>query len=276
MTTTKSLTAVQDIRNLLEKAKPQIAMALPRHITADRMIRVALTSIQKTPKLLECNQISLLGCIVQAAQLGLEPDGITGFAYLVPFWNSKKKITEVQLIPGYKGLMNLARRSGEIGAIEARVVRQKDTFDYAFGIKPKLYHKPAHDLDAGEITHVYGIAHFKDGSMPQYDVMTIEEINKIKGRSKAGESGPWKTDFEEMAKKTVIRRLLKYAPTSVEVQKAVALDEHAAMGIPQDLGSVIDTQPLGEEAKTPEVKPTDLFKNEQTEDEKAGVGHETE
>jgi recombination protein RecT len=253
--------AVQSIRNLLEKAKPQIAMALPRHITPDRMIRVALTSIQKTPKLLECDQISLLGCIVQAAQLGLEPDGITGFAYLVPFWNSTKKITEVQLIPGYKGLMNLARRSGEIGAIEARVVYQKDQFDYAFGIKPKLYHVPYHAPDAGEVTHVYAIAHFKDGSMPQYDVMTIEGINKIRNRSKAKTAGPWVTDFEEMAKKTVIRRLLKYAPTSVEVQKAIALDERADAGIPQDMSAIVDVTNLGEEAKPQEVKATELFKN---------------
>lgn len=253
---------VQNLRSLLEKAKPQIAMALPRHITADRMIRVALTSIQKTPKLLECDQISLLGCIVQAAQLGLEPDGITGFAYLVPFWNSAKKITEVQLIPGYKGLMNLARRSGEIGAIEARVVYQKDKFDFAFGLKPILVHVPYQNADSGSITHVYAIAHFKDGSMPQYDVMTLEDIDKIRNRSKAKTAGPWVTDFEEMAKKTVIRRLLKYAPTSVEVQSAIALDERAEAGIPQDLSAVVDVANLGEEAKPKEVKATELFKGE--------------
>lgn len=256
---TKEL-AVQGIRNLLEKAKPQIAMALPRHITPDRMIRVALTSIQKTPKLLECDPISLLGCIVQAAQLGLEPDGITGFAYLVPFWNSTKKVTEVQLIPGYKGLMNLARRSGEIGAIEARVVRQKDHFEYQHGLAPILKHIPTHSPDAGEITHVYAIAHFKDGSMPQFDVMTLDDVSKIRNRSRAKDVGPWKTDFEEMAKKTVIRRLLKYAPTSVEVQRAIGLDERAEAGIPQDLSSVVDVSVLGAEAQPKEVKASELFK----------------
>jgi recombination protein RecT len=254
-------TNIQTIRNLLERSKTQIAMALPRHITADRLIRVALTSCQKNPQLLQCDQMSLLGAIMQSAQLGLEPDGVTGLAYLVPFWNSKKKVSEVQLIPGYKGLMALARRSGDIGAIVARVVREKDDFKYEFGLQPILKHIPRED-EIGEITHVYGIAYFKDGSSPQFEVMTVNEIKKVRERSKAKEWSPWVTDFEEMAKKTVIRRLLKYAPTSIEVQRAIALEEHVDAGIPQDLESILPVEPIVEvkpAVAAGEVKKTEIF-----------------
>jgi recombination protein RecT len=251
------------VRGLLTRAKPQIQMALPRHITADRLIRVALTSVQKNPKLLECDKISLLGAIVQAAQLGLEPDGITGLVYLVPFWNSKKKISEVQLMIGYKGLMNLARRSGEIGAIEARLVFQKDRFTYVLGLRPVLEHYPYDGSDdAGEMIYGYAIAHFKDGSTPQFEVMTKAQIDKHRNRSMAKDSGPWVTDYEEMARKTVVRKLLKYTPSSIEIQRAIALDEHEESGIPQELSNLIETKDLPAEDQPQLVKAEEVFKNE--------------
>ena len=99
-----------NIRALLEKSKGQIAMALPKHLNADRIVRVAMTSVQRTPELLKCDPISLVAAVIQSSQLGLEPDGILGHAYLIPFNNTKKGRMEVQFIPGYKGLIDLAIR----------------------------------------------------------------------------------------------------------------------------------------------------------------------
>lgn len=221
-----------DVRALLEANRQQIAMALPKHITADRMLRVAMTAVQRTPKLLDCTRESLFGAIVQAAQLGLEPDGITGRAYLIPYWNGSKKVSEAQFMPGYKGLLELARRSREISTIEARVVHANDRFAYQFGLNQKLEHTPVQSGEAGETTHVYVIARLKDGGA-QFDVMTREDIEKIRKSSQASGSGPWVTHWDEMAKKTVLRRVCKLLPSSVELQQAVALDEAVEAGIPQ-------------------------------------------
>lgn len=226
---------VTSVRALLDRAKEQIRMALPRHMSVDRLIRVALTSVQRTPKLLDCNQTSLLGAIVQSAQLGLEPDGVLGHAYLVPYGK------EVQLIPGYKGLVMLARRSGEVSSVDARVVYDGDHFRYAFGLEPKLEHVPADrdDETPARPTHAYAVVRLKDGGY-QFDVLTFREIEAVRKRSRAGTSGPWVSDWPEMAKKTVLRRVLKLAPMSVEGQQAVALDEMADAGVSQALEHVVD------------------------------------
>lgn len=243
---------VHSIRALLEKAKPQIALALPKHLNADRLIRVAITSVQRTPKLLDCDQTSLLAAIVQSAQLGLEPDGVLGHAYLVPFRNGKTGRYEVQFIPGYKGLVSLARRSGEVISIDTRVVREGDEFHYAFGLEPKLEHRPGDAVDDKSITHAYAVIRLRDGGY-QFDVLRRAEIESVRKRSKAAGDGPWVTDFAEMAKKTVLRRALKLAPMSVEAQKAVALDELAEAGVSQELGEVIDIAAEPEKAITGEV-----------------------
>lgn len=223
------------IRALLEKAKPQIALALPRHLSADRMLRIAMTSVQRTPELMSCNQMSLIGAIIQAAQLGLEPDGVLGHAYLVPF---KSACT---LIVGYKGLIDLARRSGQLSTIYARVVHQKDQFEYSYGLDETLKHIPSTDENPGDIAYAYAVAKMKDGSQ-QFECMTRREIDAIRKRSPAGNEGPWVTDFAEMAKKTILRRLCKMLPASVELARAVALDERADLGLPQQLEDVVDAQ----------------------------------
>jgi recombination protein RecT len=224
-----------NIRTMLEKAKPQIALALPRHLSADRMLRISMTSIRRTPQLLSCNPQSLLGAIMQASQLGLEPDGVLGHAYLIPFKD------EVQLIVGYKGLIDLARRSGQLSTIYARVVCAKDQFEYAYGLTERLEHIPSSENDPGDIVAAYAVAKLKDGAL-QFECMTRREIDAIRERSRAKDSGPWVTDFPEMAKKTVLRRLCKMLPASVELARAVALDERADLGLPQHLEDVVDAQ----------------------------------
>ncbi|HXG77665.1 MAG TPA: recombinase RecT [Gaiellaceae bacterium] len=236
------------VRQLLEKSKPQIQMALPRHLTAERMLRIVMTSIQRTPKLLECDPVSLVGATIEAAQLGLEPDGVLGHAYLIPFWNGRAKRLESVFMPGYKGLLALARRSGEIGPVEARVVYERDHFKYAFGLSPVLEHVPAAG-DRGNPTHVYAIVRLKDGTV-MFDVMTAAEVEQHRQRySRAtGDDTPWATAWPQMAMKTVLKRVLKFAPASVELQRAIALDEHVEAGIPQELTAVAT---LGVEAAAP-------------------------
>lgn len=206
------------IRDLLVRSKEGLQQALPKHMTAERMIRVAMTVIQKTPKLMECDQRSLIGAIVEASQLGLEPDGILGHAYLVPYG----KIC--QLIPGYKGLIDLSRRSGTIKTIEARIVYEKDLFDFCYGLKPKCDHVPSRLPDPGKAIYAYAVSHLVNGG-DQFEVMTVREVEEIRARSRASKNGPWVTDWEAMAKKTVLRRLCKLLPVSVETQRAIAIDE---------------------------------------------------
>jgi len=206
----------QTIAAYLKRMAPEIEKALPSHMNADRMARIALTTIRTTPKLLECNVSSLLGAVMQAAQLGLEP-GLIGHCYIIPYGK------EAQFIIGYKGMIDLARRSGNIESIYAHCVYEADEFDYELGLHPKLNHKPATGR-RGEMKYVYAVAHFKDGGY-QFEVMDKEEIEKRRSRSKAAKNGPWVTDYEEMAKKTVIRHMWKYLPISVEIQQQAAQDE---------------------------------------------------
>lgn len=204
------------IAGYLKKMGPEIERALPKHMDADRLGRIALTTIRTTPKLLECNLPSLMGAVMQAAQLGLEP-GLIGHCYIIPYGK------EATFIIGYKGMIDLARRSGQIQNIYAHAVYENDEFEYELGLEPKLVHKPAAG-NRGKMEYVYAVAHFKDGGY-QFEVMDMQEIEKRRGRSKAAKNGPWVTDFEEMAKKTVIRHMWKYLPISVEIQQQAAQDE---------------------------------------------------
>lgn len=219
------------IEDYLKQMMPAMKQALPKHMDADRLFRLAMTTIRTTPALKEADMASLLGAVMQAAQLGLEP-GLLGHCYLLPFENNKKGITEVQFIIGYKGMIDLARRSGQIQNIYAHAVYEKDEFEYELGLEPKLVHKPSVEADRGAFVGAYAVAHFKDGGY-QFEFMPKAEIEKRKARSKAANSSysPWATDYEEMAKKTVIRHMWKYLPISVEIQQQVAHDEGTARSI---------------------------------------------
>lgn len=239
-----------NIRALLEKSKGQMAMALPKHLSVDRLLRVAMTSIQKNPKLLDCTQQSLLACVMTCAQLGLEPDQFLGQAYLVPFRDNKKNITICTLIPGYRGYIALARRSGEVKSVSSQVVHEKDSFVLQYGIDERLEHIPA-EGDRGEAKGAYVIFKYKDGGY-SFDYMAKNDIEKIRARSKSAKEGPWVTDWDEMAKKTVIKRHAKVTPLSVELQTAIALEDRANLGESQadllglDDGSVIDAETTDE------------------------------
>ena len=222
---------VARLKQLLERVKPQINDVIASHLSADKIAKLALVAASRQPKLYDCTPASIAQTVMSAAQLGLDLSGITGQAYMVPF-NNKNRM-ECQLIIGYRGLLELVRRTGEVKSVEARVVFDCDTFEWECGLEPKLRHLPNADalceLDEAErvsrIRYVYAIARMS-GDSHHYEVMSVAEINRIMAMSKSAKfGGPWKDHYEEMAKKTVIRRLVKYLPISVEK----AEDIHTAL-----------------------------------------------
>lgn len=242
----------KDLAHLMASpaVQAQIKAALPRHMTAERMARIAMTELRKTPKLAQCEPMSFLGAVIQCAQIGLEPGNALGHAYILPYEVRQKQgnqwvtvRTDAQLIIGYRGMIDLARRSGQIQSLNATAVYQGDEFECVMGLEPSLRHVPDFDNpdreQAERLSFVYAVAKLKDGGT-QFAVMSRAQIDAIRARSKAAGNGPWVTDYEAMALKTVIRRLFKYLPVSVEIQRAVQLDEKADAGIPQDNGYVID------------------------------------
>ena len=205
----------KNAKYLLERFKGSIGEMLPKHLTAERMLKVALTAINRTPKLLECTQESVIKSVIAAAELGLDCSGTRGEAYLVPYYNNKKGKYECQLIPGYKGLVKLARQSGKIARIEAEVVHEKDHFDYVKGTAFIVnFERELHE-DRGAPIGAYSLIEFKDGGQ-QAEYMTVDEINQIRKDAAGGNSPAWKNHWGEMAKKTVWRRLSKWAPLSYE------------------------------------------------------------
>ena len=227
-------------RELLQVNKSEIEAALPRHMTPDRMLRIALTEARKTPALLECTRASFMGAIIQAAQLGLEPGSALGHCYLVPFRNQKTNTREVQFIVGYRGMLDLAGRSERCSHVIARAVYDGDHFEYEYGLNERLVHRPGPGPAAGRLQYVYAIVFLKDGGKI-FDVMDAQEIKEARDRSKSADSGPWVSDFDAMAKKSVVRRLFKFMPVSVELQMAIGLDEQADRE-EQDNGSIIEAE----------------------------------
>jgi recombination protein RecT len=235
---------MENLRTMLEKAKGSMAMVVPRHVTPERLIKLALVAASRTPRLLECTPESIVQGVMSAAQLGLDVGGVLGSAYLVPYKNRNTSRYEAQFIPGYRGLIDLARRSGSIESIEARVVKEKDIFEFEYGLFPKLRHVPTSAADTGATTYAYAIAKLKDGGL-QVEVMTRAQLDGIRGRSRAKDDGPWVTDTDEMCRKTVVRRLFKYLPVSVELATALEIEDRAEQGLP----AAIDVDLVPEEVQ---------------------------
>ena len=210
----------------LELAMGGISQLLPRQLTVERMQRLSL-GILRTNKQLNVaakdNPHSFVAAVVSACKLGLEP-GID--AHLVPFKNRKTGVTEIQFIPDYRGLLKLARQSGEVTAVQVNIVYDQDEFSMELGLEDKVKHVPKTKGDRGEILLVYGVAKFKDGSH-HFEWMSKDSIDKIRAGSKASDTGPWKTDYEEMARKTLVRRICKYLPRTLELDIATkVIDAH--------------------------------------------------
>ncbi len=205
------------ISDMLKANAGELQKALPKHLTLDRLLKTAIYAINRSPALQACTPASLVTCITQCAELGLELTPALGLAYLIPYG------TTATLIVGYRGLLDLARRSGVLAQGEAHVIYDTDDFLVEYGLDPKLRHIP--DLrKSGRPIGVYFIARLSNGER-HIEVMTWEAVMKIKARSKTSGSGPWVSDEEEMAKKTVVRRAAKYLPLSPEMADALNADD---------------------------------------------------
>lgn len=239
------------LKDYINRNKQSLMEVIPKHLNAERMAKLALVAASRQPLLLQCTPESILRSVMDASALGLEPNTGLGLAYLVPYKNNKAGVWESQFIPSYKGLVDLARRSGNIISIEAHVVRKADKFECEFGLSPKLVHVPAFDVDdAGPVRLVYAVARLADGGT-QAEVMTMQEINKVRTCSRAGDFGPWKEWPEEMAKKTVVKRLCKMLPLSTELQSAIAADNAMETG-----ESFINVDTVSEEQIVESSEPT--------------------
>lgn len=234
------------IADFLKRMQPEIARAVPKSMDPERLARIALTTIRMNPELQKCSLPSLLGAVMQSAQLGLEP-GILGHCYYVPFnVKIKDKATGreryekvVQFIIGYRGYLDLIRRSGLVQSLSVHEVYAGDVFEFEYGLNEKLVHKPNVDIEPNpeQITHVYAVAHFKDGGY-QVMVMSRKQIETVRKRSKAANSGPWVTDYAAMARKTVLRQFAKYLPMTIEVQRQLAQDETVKTELAEDMTEV--------------------------------------
>lgn len=233
---TKSL-VVSDVKTWLksDQFRAAINKSLPKHLTADRFVRIALTAMMKEPKIAQCSQESLFQVLLDLSSLGLEPDGRR--AHIIPFRN--KGVLEAQLLIDYKGLIELAKRSGEVVCWRAEAVCDGDEFSWQDGI---VYHKIDWLKPRGKLLAAYSHVKNKDG-IDEYEVMTAEQIEGIRKRSKAANCGPWKSDYKEMAKKTVIRRHSKRLVLSQEFNEAIVKDDEGFSGFDDDLPSAVDLMP---------------------------------
>lgn len=242
---------------MLERMKPELMRALPRHMNADRLSRIALTAFRTSPGLLKCDPRSFIACVVQCAQLGLEPNTGTGEAYLIPFG------ANCTTVIGYQGLIKLAKQTGQVTDIYAMEVRERDHFRCEFGLNRKLIHEPlegragfpAPDAARGEVVGYYAVAVFKDNSRT-FVAMTQEDVDEVRNASQGWKSAvqykresksPWSTNPVQMGLKTVIRRLCKLLPKSPELQAALTVEEAREVGgtaIVADADGVIVPQML--------------------------------
>ena len=212
------------IFDVIQAGAKQFATALPKHINTDRFVRIAITTIRQNPKLAQCSQESLLGALMVSAQLGLEP-GTLGQCYLIPFENKRMGTVECQFQIGYKGLIELLRRSGQLSDIYSYTVYENDDFNIEYGLSRTLTHKPNFD-ERGEIKGFYAVAILKDGAKA-FEYMTKDEVVKHEEKYRKGsyKNDVWNKNFEEMAQKTVVKKLLKWLPVSVEFLDMINKDE---------------------------------------------------
>jgi recombination protein RecT len=252
------------MQDYIKAMEGEIKKALPSVMTPERFTRMTLSAISSNPSLAKCTPKSFLGAMMNAAQLGLEPNTPLGQAYILPYKN--KGELEAQFQIGYKGLIDLAYRSSEVEVIQSHIVYENDEFECEYGINTKLSHKPA-DTNRGNPVKVYAIFKTKSGGYG-FEVMSIDDVKRHAEKySKAYDSSysPWKTNFEEMAKKTVLKRVLKYAPLKTDFVRAVVQDETIKSKLSDDMyeinndmelvdAEIVEIDSIHVDAETGEVK----------------------
>lgn len=217
-----------DLRSYLDSpaVRAKLTEAAGKLMKPEDLIRFALIAASRSPDLAVCSRESVLRALLDAAALGIKPGGLMGRGYLVPRKNNKVKpaITECCFDPGWRGLVDIARRSGQIKRIEAHVVHQRDEFSFARTPLTTLSHVPCEDGDPGEIRAAYAVAEFQGGEL-QVEVVLRRDLDKIRAMAAGG--GPWANWGEEMARKTAVRRLCKYLPYDEALDQAMAASDTA-------------------------------------------------
>lgn len=234
----KPVKTVKDMGVVLAEMAPKLQQLLPRTVSADRLIKVALLAMQRQPKLLECSPASIFQALAECTQLQLELGAHLGQAHLVPFRDRNGQY-HAQLIIGYKGLIELVLRGSDVIDVVARAVYRGDTFEYSYGLEERLVHQPADvDHDPSNLTHVYAIARYRpELKLAKFVVLSRQEIEKVRRSSRAADDGPWVEWYEEMALKTAIRRLCKTLRLTPDVARAIGRDEEVELtGAATDFG----------------------------------------
>ncbi|MCW6075515.1 recombinase RecT [Clostridium sporogenes] len=227
------LTPQKKMQSALEKMLPEIKKAVGKTMTPERFSRIALSLFNGNPQFWEADTTSFLSALMQSAQCGLEPNTVLGEAYVIPYKNNKQGITEVNFQVGYKGILKMAFNTGEYEAIYAHEVRKGDEFEYEYGLHKTLVHKPA-DIPSDEVTHYYAVYKLKNGGF-DFVVWSKERVEhharefskNYTYKGNVNKNSVWAKNFDSMAKKTVLLDVLKYAPKSVEMAKALDLDYKA-------------------------------------------------
>ena len=246
----------QRIAVLLKENEKEIMAALPRHVTKERMLIIAQTAATSVPGLIDCHTPSLFGALIKCTQLGLEPNNPLGHCYLIPFKNRKQNRMDVQLMIGYRGMIDLARRSGHVISINAQAVHEGDVFEYEFGLEEKLKHIPGDNR--GEVTHYYAYAKLTGGGH-QFDVKTAATMRVLMLSTQSqGKYGPWADHPIAMGRKSMIRALFNYLPVSIEMAQAQTIDGQAEVGADQHMGDVL----AGDYSVVPEDDAPQLTQNE--------------
>ena len=236
------LTKDMGIVDLIKNMEPEIKKALPSVMTPERFMRMALSATNMSPKLLQCEKMTFLSALMSAAQLGLEPNTPLGQAYLIPYWSNKRKKYECQFQIGYQGYKDLFYRNENNCNVDAYPVYENDEFSYELGLNPNIIHKPAL-INRGKVIAYYSVWKSKTGGFG-ISVMSMEDMeNFYKEKvepNKKGKSSPWDTDYEAMAKKTVLKRNLKYAPLNSDIRRLIMNDETVKNEISVDMSEITD------------------------------------
>lgn len=208
----------------LVKLKPRIEVSLPKNsrMDANRLLAMVSAEMRRCPKIVECTKESIQAAVSLAARLMLEPDSALGYFYLIPYKQN------LQVIIGYKGMLELAMRSPTLKSIYAQEVYEADEFSVLLGTEKTIHHRPAMSA-RGKIVAVYSVAEYTTGAK-EIEFMTKEEVDAIRKRSKSSGDGPWVTDYASMARKTVLRRMTKYIPRAIDAHVAIAADEACERG----------------------------------------------
>lgn len=256
------------LAGLLDDISPELARALPRHLSIDRMARLALTALRTTRNLVDCTPASFAASVMNCAVLGLEPNTPLGQAYLIPRKNRKTGRQECTLLVGYQGYLDLARRSGQVAGIVAYPVFDGDVFEYELGLEPKLRHVPKGERDQRKLTHAYAVCRLKDRDAdPIFVVLSRAEIEQRRDRGGYGSSSmsPWKTDFIAMAQKSAVRALFTWMPRSAEMARAVSVEEAHDSGrstvaeLPDSAVAALLDSGAADESEIIDVEPADDY-----------------